>query len=188
MRWTSGVLFGVAVLAFATGCNGPQGDNAGPPGGIPSESAPAAVEGTPVPNGPNVQEALDVANKQFDLLAQGNWVSAWGQWTDSAKKEVPQKDFEKVNQTCPFQKGNLCTAREPRPLGCRVYYCDPAYQGRAAEITEEYLARLKRLADEYGLAWRYAPLQQFLKDPALARLGPDRDLAHTPPTQGEDLA
>src|SRR3954447_22862868 len=29
---------------------------------------------------------------------------------------------------CPFQKENLCTAREPRPLGCRVYYCDPSYQ------------------------------------------------------------
>src|SRR5215468_9154491 len=37
---------------------------------------------------------------------------------------------------CPFQKGNLCTAREPRPLGCRVYYCDPAYQDRCGEITE----------------------------------------------------
>src|SRR5579883_3642264 len=22
---------------------------------------------------------------------------------------------------CPFQKENLCTAREPRPLGCRIY-------------------------------------------------------------------
>src|SRR5689334_5951867 len=29
---------------------------------------------------------------------------------------------------CPFQKENLCTAREPRPLGCRIYYCDPTYQ------------------------------------------------------------
>src|SRR3954452_7132653 len=31
---------------------------------------------------------------------------------------------------CPFQRGTLCTAREPRPLGCRVYFCDPAYQKR----------------------------------------------------------
>ena len=29
---------------------------------------------------------------------------------------------------CPFQVDDLCTAREPRPLGCRVYFCDPAYQ------------------------------------------------------------
>src|ERR1700691_533367 len=34
---------------------------------------------------------------------------------------------------CPYQKDNLCTAREPRPLGCRIYYCDPNYQQTAAE-------------------------------------------------------
>src|SRR5215831_10502114 len=44
---------------------------------------------------------------------------------------------------CPFQKDNLCTAREPRPLGCRVYFCDPAYQETAHRITEVGLRRLK---------------------------------------------
>src|ERR1700745_676687 len=37
---------------------------------------------------------------------------------------------------CPFQKENLCTAREPRPLGCRIYYCDPTYQETAHRLTE----------------------------------------------------
>jgi hypothetical protein len=69
---------------------------------------------------------------------------------------------------CPFQKGNLCTAREPRPLGCRVYYCDPTYQERAGEITEAYLRRLKELAEAHGVAWRYAPLHRFLTEPELA--------------------
>jgi hypothetical protein len=63
---------------------------------------------------------------------------------------------------CPFQKGNLCTAREPRPLGCRVYYCDPTYQDTGTRISEEYLRRLKRLADEHGVEWHYAPLHHFL--------------------------
>ncbi len=65
---------------------------------------------------------------------------------------------------CPFQNGNLCTAREPRPLGCRVYYCDPAYQDTGNRLSEEYLRRLKRLADEQGVEWRYAPLHYFLND------------------------
>jgi Fe-S-cluster containining protein len=65
---------------------------------------------------------------------------------------------------CPFQKGNLCTAREPRPLGCRVYYCDPNYQEKAGELTEKYLHRLKQLADEHGAEWRYAPLHVFLQE------------------------
>src|SRR5881398_3254021 len=59
---------------------------------------------------------------------------------------------------CPFQKDSLCTAREPRPLGCRVYYCDPAYQETGVEISERYLGELKKLADELELDWRYAPL------------------------------
>lgn len=65
---------------------------------------------------------------------------------------------------CPFQKENLCTAREPRPLACRVYYCDPHYQATGNQITEKYLGRLKDLAQEHGLEWRYAPLHQFLND------------------------
>lgn len=67
---------------------------------------------------------------------------------------------------CPFQKGNLCTAREPRPLGCRVYYCDPNYQEAAQRITEDHLRRLKQLAEDAGLPWRYAPLPVFLNQPA----------------------
>ncbi|MFO0964391.1 MAG: hypothetical protein U0793_02220 [Gemmataceae bacterium] len=66
---------------------------------------------------------------------------------------------------CPFQKDNLCTAREPRPLGCRVYYCDPAYQARSHEITEKCLKRLKALAVEHNIPWQYAPLHVFLNQP-----------------------
>ncbi len=63
---------------------------------------------------------------------------------------------------CPFQKGNLCTAREPRPLGCRVYYCDPNYQETGNRISEEFLRRLKQLAHDHAVEWHYAPLHYFL--------------------------
>ncbi|HEV3257345.1 MAG TPA: hypothetical protein VG013_10730 [Gemmataceae bacterium] len=69
---------------------------------------------------------------------------------------------------CPFQKDNLCTAREPRPLGCRVYYCDPNYHECGNRITEEYLHRLKELAGRHGVDWRYAPLHTFLNTAASA--------------------
>lgn len=65
---------------------------------------------------------------------------------------------------CPFQVENLCTAREPRPLGCRVYFCDPSYQDTGSGITEKYLRRLKELAEEFDLPWRYAPLHEFLNE------------------------
>jgi Fe-S-cluster containining protein len=78
--------------------------------------------------------------------------------------DAPPYDPDAVTPDfCPFQKGNLCTAREPRPLGCRVYYCDPAYQESMIAITDRYVRRLKDLADEHGLGWRYAPLHVFLR-------------------------
>jgi hypothetical protein len=66
---------------------------------------------------------------------------------------------------CPFQEGNLCTAREPRPLACRIYYCDPNYQEAGNVLSETYLRRLKDLTESQGLAWRYAPLHFFLRNP-----------------------
>ena len=66
---------------------------------------------------------------------------------------------------CPFQKDKLCTAREPRPLGCRVFYCDPSYQETGSRITEAYLKQLKQLAEAHGVGWRYAPLHHFLNHP-----------------------
>jgi hypothetical protein len=63
---------------------------------------------------------------------------------------------------CPFQVANLCTARDSRPLGCRVYFCDPSYQETGIAISETYLRQLKELAEEFGTGWRYAPLHHFL--------------------------
>src|SRR5262245_17058110 len=78
--------------------------------------------------------------------------------------EAPPYERPVSDEFCPFQKGNLCTARAPRPLGCRVYFCDPAYQERAHEITEKYLSRLKEACMRAGLEWRYAPLHHFLSE------------------------
>ncbi len=67
-------------------------------------------------------------------------------------------------ETCPWQDhGGRCTAREARPLGCRVYFCDPAYQDHAPVLSEAYIGRLKRLAEALGLPWSYAPLHRHLE-------------------------
>jgi Fe-S-cluster containining protein len=74
---------------------------------------------------------------------------------------------------CPFQVERLCTAREQRPLGCRVYFCDPAYEPRMVEITEDAIAKLKAVADAHGAGWHYAPLHHFLN--AARPAGPPAD-------------
>ncbi len=68
-------------------------------------------------------------------------------------------------ETCPWQDSEgRCTAREARPLGCRVYYCDPSYQSAAPELSERFITRLKHLADRHGLPWNYAPLHRHLHE------------------------
>ena len=77
--------------------------------------------------------------------------------------DAPEFSGEVTADFCPYQVNNLCTARDPRPLGCRVYFCDPNYEGVGERLTEKYLKRLKELADRYELGWKYAPLDRFLK-------------------------
>jgi hypothetical protein len=65
---------------------------------------------------------------------------------------------------CPYQIVGRCTARERRPLGCRIYFCDPRYADRMIEISEAAIARLKALHDEWGRPWDYRPLGRFLAE------------------------
>jgi hypothetical protein len=75
---------------------------------------------------------------------------------------------------CPWQdQAGRCTAREARPLGCRVYFCDPSYEGKAEPLTEEFLGRLRRLVDSLGLPWGYARLHHHVNAAARAGLLPD---------------
>jgi Fe-S-cluster containining protein len=66
--------------------------------------------------------------------------------------------------TCPWQdERGHCTAREGRPLGCRVYFCDPSYQEAGQRLSEVYLSRLKAATEAHGLLWSYAPLHHHLR-------------------------
>ena len=65
--------------------------------------------------------------------------------------------------TCPWQGARgRCTAREARPLGCRVYFCDPSYAPHGPDVAEAAIKRLKALVEEMGLPWDYAPLHRHL--------------------------
>jgi hypothetical protein len=74
---------------------------------------------------------------------------------------------------CPWQVEGKCTARERRPIGCRVYFCDPAFEDRMGPISERYLARLKELHGAFKRPWDYRPLYRF------------DELAHRPEDVGQ---
>jgi hypothetical protein len=80
---------------------------------------------------------------------------------DYLLQHAPHFDGPVTDAACPYQVENLCTAREWRPLGCRVYFCDPSYQETGGEISERGVRALKALADEFDLGWKYAPLHAY---------------------------
>ncbi|MDP7032856.1 MAG: hypothetical protein QF752_00030 [Planctomycetota bacterium] len=65
---------------------------------------------------------------------------------------------------CPFQEERLCTTREGRPLGCRVYYCDPRAEGRIEIWAEEFHGRIRKIHETYGIPYRYRPWLEALGD------------------------
>jgi Fe-S-cluster containining protein len=74
----------------------------------------------------------------------------------------PERPLDQ-GQTCPWQDArNRCMARGARPLGCRVYFCDPAYQDSGEDLSERFIARLKQLTEKHDLPWNYAPLHRHL--------------------------
>jgi hypothetical protein len=97
MRWTVGALVGATVLVLAAGCNA-AAPTATPP---PAPGAPQPGAPTTPPVNVNVAEALKTAEKEFGLLAKGDWAGAWALWTDRAKKEVAQAVFVEANTACP---------------------------------------------------------------------------------------
>jgi Fe-S-cluster containining protein len=56
---------------------------------------------------------------------------------------------------CPAWKDRRCTAREHRPTGCRVYYCDADKEELLQQVMERYLTQLKWLHERHELPWDY---------------------------------
>ena len=78
-------------------------------------------------------------------------------------RPVPRTDV------CPWQEGNHCTAREGRPLGCRVYFCAGMTPADEEALSTESHAELRAIHDRHALPWHYAPFLQLLAAPDMMR-------------------
>jgi len=87
-------------------------------------------------------------------------------------KTLPLQQFFAHPQPtgCPYQINNLCTAREARPLGCRIYFCDANAQSWQNDLYEKYHTELKALHAQHNLPYRYlewrTALHELLQSPA----------------------
>ena len=96
---------------------------------------------------------------------------AWGHTLFASRLEVDilvaesgLAAFDPATRLCPFWKERRCTARAPRPLGCRAYFCDASKTDAMQDLHERFLRRLKELHDRHGIPWSYAPLLRHLAD------------------------
>ncbi|HOX37560.1 MAG TPA: hypothetical protein PL033_06190 [Candidatus Brocadiia bacterium] len=69
------------------------------------------------------------------------------------------------NPPCPFQDAGRCSARERRPLGCRVYFCKAGPDWN--DSVEELHRKLRDIHDRHRLPYSYAP---FLAHPLIVSL------------------
>ena len=65
---------------------------------------------------------------------------------------------------CPFQVGKLCSVHTLRPIGCRVYYCDPNAQDWQGEVYERFLGELKQLHTRFAVEYRYMEWRRGLAE------------------------
>ena len=61
-----------------------------------------------------------------------------------------------TDDACPHAQEGRCHARDRRPLGCRIFYCDPRAQQWQGPLTEDQLAQLRVLHHELDVPYFYA--------------------------------
>jgi Fe-S-cluster containining protein len=77
---------------------------------------------------------------------------------------LPQFFAAEAQEGCPYQVGGLCSAREGRPLGCRVYFCDESARGWENELYEKYHGMLRAIHERFGVPYRYVEWRAALRE------------------------
>jgi len=70
-------------------------------------------------------------------------------WNRLAAADLPQLDG------CPFQMNRQCSAHAIRPLGCRVFFCDPTAKDWQNPVYESHLQSLRELHEQHDLPYAY---------------------------------
>ena len=65
---------------------------------------------------------------------------------------------------CPYHVGGECTARSHRPLGCRIFYCDPDTRDWQPAEYERRHGELRRLGVRLGVDYRYVEWLSALRE------------------------
>ncbi len=59
---------------------------------------------------------------------------------------------------CPYQRDRLCTARDRRALGCRLFFCEQRVAAASHAAYEALHAEIRRLHEGHGVVYQYVDL------------------------------
>ncbi|MDP6368526.1 MAG: YkgJ family cysteine cluster protein [Planctomycetota bacterium] len=93
----------------------------------------------------------------------GHELFATGLEADYALNLHPTPGPPEAPGRCPYHVAGRCTARGGRPLGCRTYFCDGATEAALATVHEDFLARIRALAEELSYPQAYGRFPAMLE-------------------------
>jgi len=90
--------------------------------------------------------------------------TAWlvDQLDDTARKRLADADLPDLDG-CPFQVDKLCTVHALRPLGCRIFFCDPTAADWQNPVYEDFLKRLQQLHHDHAVEYQYLEWRHALQ-------------------------
>lgn len=100
----------------------------------------------------------------FSRWAQNNAAPSPAPSSSPTAISLPQFFARQSPEGCPYQVEKRCTARDARPLGCRVYFCDQTAQSWQHDLYEKYHARLREVHDRHALPYRYLEWRSALRE------------------------
>ncbi len=72
-------------------------------------------------------------------------------------------DAAEAQGGCPFQLDGLCSVHAIKPLGCRIYFCDPEAQDWQQSLHEELLRGVRAIHEREGIEYLYAEWRAMLR-------------------------
>lgn len=80
-----------------------------------------------------------------------------------ARTNFPSTAAATDDATCPYQQSGLCNARQARPTGCRIFFCDPAASEWQPEESEVTLREIKALHQRFQVPYAYIEWLEALR-------------------------
>ncbi len=101
-----------------------------------------------------LQPRCELSGRCCDFRANGHVLFATDLELSHLAATLPPSEDGPAD-LCPWWKAGRCEAREGRPLGCRLYFCDPTKQRELLELSQRFHDRLKRLHESTSAPYRY---------------------------------